>query len=306
MKHLFYLLIFIGIEMQSQNCIPIIDTLEKKNKECLDKGVNMLNCSQNYYIQMDSLLNVVYNRIKGELNTNSKEILRTKQLDWLKIRDAEFKKINSKETGLGNGRDDLMSKTQDKADYVKERICFLIKTYPEKYYDTDLKNKFSIFIPADYKILDAIKGNLNLDKYLDYILVLKKNNEETTSNFVDDKPEKRPLLILLGSENNTYTFAGRNDNSVLCYDCGGMMGDPYEGVTIKDGYFSVEHYGGSAWRWTKTITFKYSKEDKNWYLHRDGGQSFHVNDPNKVEFYGKTKKDFEVIKFKDFDIYKED
>ena len=42
MKCLFYLLIFIGIEMQAQNCIPIINTLQKKNQECLDKGVNML------------------------------------------------------------------------------------------------------------------------------------------------------------------------------------------------------------------------------------------------------------------------
>lgn len=288
--------------MQAQNCIPTIDALEKKNQECLDKGVNMLNCSQNYYIQMDSLLNVVYKRIKGELNTNSKEILRIKQLDWLKIRDAEFKKIDSKETGLGNGSDDLMSKTQEKANYVKERVFYLTQNYPAK----GFKKNFSKFIPANYKILDATKGDLNLDKYPDYILVLGKNNEETTSNFAKDKPEKRPLIILLGSENNIYTFAGRNNNSVLCYDCGGMWGDPYEGVTIKDGYFSVEHYGGSAWRWTQTITYKYSKEDKNWYLHRDGGQSFHVNDPNKREFYGKTKKDFGVIKFKDFDIYKED
>ena len=302
MKCLFYWLLFIGIQMQAQNCIPTIDALEKKNQECLDKGVNMLNCSQNYYIQMDSLLNVVYKRIKGELNTNSKEILRIKQLDWLKIRDAEFKKIDSKETGLGNGSDDLMSKTQEKANYVKERVFYLTQNYPAK----GFKKNFSKFIPANYKILDATKGDLNLDKYPDYILVLGKNNEETTSNFAKDKPEKRPLIILLGSENNIYTFAGRNNNSVLCYDCGGMWGDPYEGVTIKDGYFSVEHYGGSAWRWTQTITYKYSKEDKNWYLHRDGGQSFHVNDPNKREFYGKTKKDFGVIKFKDFDIYKED
>ncbi|WP_310558579.1 hypothetical protein [Flavobacterium sp.] len=71
MKCLFYWLLFIGIQMQAQNCIPTIDALEKKNQECLDKGVNMLNCSQNYYIQMDSLLNVVYKRIKGELNSHS-------------------------------------------------------------------------------------------------------------------------------------------------------------------------------------------------------------------------------------------
>lgn len=53
------------------------------------------------------------------------------------------------------------------------------------------------FVPKSFEILDTVKGNLNNDIYDDFILVLKKKNEETTSNYSEDKPEKRPLLILI-------------------------------------------------------------------------------------------------------------
>lgn len=177
----------------------------------------------------------------------------------------------------------------------------------EKYLPKSSKNvteNISIFIPENYALLDSISGNLNWDDYNDMILVLKKNNEEQTSDVVDH-PEKRPLLILIGEANNNYKLIERNDNSVYCVDCGGMMGDPYMRIVIKQGYFSVEHYGGSAWRWTRIITYKYSKEDNNWFLHKDGGESFNTNEPEKIKETIKTTKDFGKVLFKDFNIYTE-
>jgi hypothetical protein len=75
---------------------------------------------------------------------------------------------------------------------------------------------------------------------------------------------------------------------------------------IKNGYFSIEHYGGSAERWTRTITFKYSTTDSSWYLHKDGHESFSAVDENAkktTKIY--TVKDFGKVKFTDFDIYKD-
>ena len=120
---------------------------------------------------------------------------------------------------------------------------------------------------------------------------------------MDDKQELRPLILLVGNSKNELTKVGQNDTTVLCYDCGGAMGDPYTGITIKNGYFSVEHYGGSSWRWTTIITYKYSKKEKNWFLHKKGGVSFHASTPNNIEEKVKTKKDFGVVKFEDFNIY---
>lgn len=164
--------------------------------------------------------------------------------------------------------------------------------------------EISSFIPDNYSILDSVRGDLNLDKIPDLIIVLKKNGEDSLSDVIDH-PEKRPLMILIQDNNGKFKRAKRNDNTVYCVDCGGVMGDPYAGITIKDGYFSVEHYGGSSWRWTRVITYKYSKEVNDWFLHKDGSESFHASDPEKIESKIKTKKDFGKVKFDQFDIYKE-
>lgn len=167
-----------------------------------------------------------------------------------------------------------------------------------------LKTYLLTFIPKDYSILDTATGNLNLDEYPDMILVLKKDEEEKTSDVVDH-PEKRPLLILVGQSDGTFKLVARNDNTVYCIDCGGIMGDPYQGISIKNGYFSVEHYGGSAWRWTRIITYKYSKTENYWFLHKDGSDSYHASEPEKVISEILTTKNFGKIPFDKFDIYKE-
>lgn len=161
------------------------------------------------------------------------------------------------------------------------------------------------FIPKDYAVRDSASGDLNLDGIPDLILVLKKVGEEASSSY-PDRPEKRPLLILLRNKNNELTLARRNDNTVLCYDCGGAIGDPYSRIVIKNGYFSIEHYGGSSERWARIITYKYEKKEDEWFLHRDGYEGYSSSDPSKVQTKKiKTKKEFGTVKFEAFDIYKE-
>ena len=175
-------------------------------------------------------------------------------------------------------------------------------------YNQDIKvlpPALASFVPEGYTALDTTSGDLNLDAYPDMTLVLKKNGEEMTSD-VSEHPERRPLLLLLGQPGGTYRLAARNNNVVYCIDCGGMMGDPFMDVVIRKGYFSVEHYGGSGWRWTRTITFKYAPADSTWYLHKDGGDSFHAAEPEKVQTTVRTTKDFGQVPFEQYNIYAED
>lgn len=167
-----------------------------------------------------------------------------------------------------------------------------------------LPDELKEFVPPGFSFLGGEKGNLNLDKYADVVLVLKKDNEKETSDVVNN-PEKRPLLILLGQADKTYKLAARNDNTVYCVDCGGVFGDPFDSLTITNGNFSINHYGGSSWRWTRIITYKYSPAEKKWYLFRDGAESFHASEPNKVKTTIKTAKNFGKVSFEKFDIYKE-
>lgn len=204
----------------------------------------------------------------------------------------------SEESDHSNPKDSAVPKTEQKA---------TISSTSGEAATPEIKpanTSFSKFIPSGYSVLDSALGNLNGDNLTDAILILKKNGEEKTSDVVDN-PEKRPLLILTGNPDNTFTLAARNDNTVFCVDCGGVLGDPYNGITIKNGYFSVEHYGGSSWRWARIITYKYSEAEKGWFLHKDGSESFHASNPEKVETIIKTTKDFGKVPFVNFDIYKE-
>jgi hypothetical protein len=83
------------------------------------------------------------------------------------------------------------------------------------------------------------------------------------------------------------------------------MGDPFMQVVIKKGYFSIEHYGGSSWRWTRIITFKYSPDDNYWFLYKDGGEYFHAAEHEKKTKKVLTSKDFGKVRFDEFDIYKD-
>jgi hypothetical protein len=180
-------------------------------------------------------------------------------------------------------------------------LCGLLFTCTAQ---TRIPAELAKFIPDGYSILDTTRGDLNLDAYPDLIMVLKKDGEDSTSDVIDH-PEPRPLLIFIGQSDGSLRLMGRNERAVYCVDCGGVFGDPFQGITIKKGYFSIEHYGGSGWRWTRIITFKYSKEDNYWFLHKDGGDSFHAAEPDKVETHVRTVKDFGKVCFDDFDIYKE-
>ncbi len=153
-----------------------------------------------------------------------------------------------------------------------------------------------IKIPKDYSVLNFTKGDLNLDKFQDAILILKHKNE-------DKNDYKRPLYILIGDSKGKLRVVAENNNSVLGYSDGGIYGDPFSGVTIKKGYFSIEHYGGSSWRWTRIVTFKYNKKKKNWFLYKDGGDSYHTSNPNKITTDIATKKDFGVVPFSKYNIF---
>ncbi|RFS15129.1 hypothetical protein D0T08_18815 [Emticicia sp. C21] len=161
------------------------------------------------------------------------------------------------------------------------------------------------YIPKGYILLDSASGDLNRDEYNGLILVLNKPDEKETSD-VSEHPTLRPLLLLIGQPSHTYKVVARNDKAVYCVDCGGMMGDPFTQIVIKNGYFSIEHYGGSSWRWGLITTFKYSATDKIWYLYKQGSTSMHTSDPDKVKTKITTTKNFGKIPFSKYDIYKED
>jgi hypothetical protein len=142
------------------------------------------------------------------------------------------------------------------------------------------------FVEKNTTVLAVERGDLNRDAREDAVLVLEPA----------DPDQPRPLLILVRNEKGTLRLAKRSAKAILCRNCGGIMGDPFQGISIKKGRFTVEHYGGSAWRWTAYYTFAWSRRDQSWQLVRVEQMSFHASDPGNAETTVHTPpKDFGLI-----------
>lgn len=150
------------------------------------------------------------------------------------------------------------------------------------------------------KIAIALESaDLNGDGSRDFVLVIEDPKETD-----DSVKGKRSLLILTRRVNGKLVLAARNDKeAVYCRTCGGIsIGDPFMGIEVGRSTFTINHYGGSAWRWTDDFTFKYSRRDKNWQLVRAEETSFHTSEPEKVKNHTYTPpKDFGKINLADFD-----
>ena len=157
----------------------------------------------------------------------------------------------------------------------------------------------TLFVPKSFIILDSASGDFNKDAYTDLLIILKYENEDAFSDSI------RPLLLLAGTADDSYALMLRNDSVVLCAGCGGALGDPFQGITTKSGEFSIEYYGGSAWRWTRTTTFRYDASSSDHILQKDGGVSFHISDPDKQEDYLLNEEGWGKLSLRQYCHYKE-
>lgn len=91
----------------------------------------------------------------------------------------------------------------------------------------------------------------------------------------------RPLLLYNVAEDGSQKLEVRNDSVVLCLTCGGIFGDPFEGVEFKDDSLLIYHYGGSNRRWSTTQWFVHGP-DGGWPLVRRQSVSYYVFDPDST------------------------
>lgn len=107
------------------------------------------------------------------------------------------------------------------------------------------------FIPDGYDTIQVASGDLNKDGVADAVLALKRNDEEQLEE------EEQRLLVVLFKAGSMYKLAGKSATTLMCRQCGGVHGDPYNDISIVKGVLVVNHYGGSAWRWVDTQKFRY-------------------------------------------------
>ncbi len=156
------------------------------------------------------------------------------------------------------------------------------------------------FVEAGTKAIAVEAADLNGDGRGDFVLVLERENPALDK---DDFPvNQRPLLILLRGADGKLSAAKRNERLVMCSKCGGVFGDPFEGVSAGRNTFTIDFYGGSNWRWKYSYKFNYSRIDKTWQLVRAEEISYHTSDPDKMKTRVFTPpRDYGKIDLTDFD-----
>jgi hypothetical protein len=158
------------------------------------------------------------------------------------------------------------------------------------------------FIEPQTILLAHAAADLNGDGLSDYVFILEKQKNQPSDP--DIEQGQRPLKIALRGSDHALRVVKTNDKIVYCSSCGGVFGDPFDGLTARTKSFTVSHYGGSNWRWAKTAKFNYSRIDDTWQLVRVEEHSYHTSDPENIESARYTPpKDFGKIDIVDFDPY---
>jgi len=156
------------------------------------------------------------------------------------------------------------------------------------------------FVEAGSIPIALEKADLDRDGRKDWLLVLEyaKPRIDPADRFEEEGP--RALLLLRRGADGRLVMAARNDYVVYCRGCGGMMGDPFQGLEAAAGRFTVTNAGGSRYRWSRAFTFAWSRIDSAWQLVRIEDGSLDIHDPRQREKRSvrRPPKDYGKIDFK--------
>jgi len=120
-------------------------------------------------------------------------------------------------------------------------------------------NAQKIPAPGRWAMIDSAMGDLDKDGVSE--LAVAYNTHQTDVN-VD---ENVPRILAIYKKNNSEWMPWKlSTSAVMGSQDGGMMGDPFEGIEIKNGILIIIHFGGSSWKWSQTD--KYRFQDGDFYL----------------------------------------
>lgn len=110
-------------------------------------------------------------------------------------------------------------------------------------------------LPKNYTVVDTVSGDLNKDNIKELVVAY---NTKTATEEYENLPRE---LVIYKLQNGNWTVWKKSQQALLGSQDGGMMGDPYAGMEIKNNVLQVSHYGGSSWKWGYTDKYRYQKSD---------------------------------------------
>ncbi|AIZ42455.1 hypothetical protein [Cellulophaga baltica] len=112
-------------------------------------------------------------------------------------------------------------------------------------------------IPDNYSVVDSVSGDLDKDSIAELVVAYNTGPE----NEIDGIPRE---LIVYKLKNNKWTEWKKSGQALYGSKDGGMMGDPFGEIEIKNGILLISQNGGSSWKWG--FTDKYRFQNGEFYL----------------------------------------
>lgn len=100
-------------------------------------------------------------------------------------------------------------------------------------------------------VLEEIKGDLDGDGKAEWVVVTE------TSRQAPNGMGKMRKLDVYKLDNGQKRLWQSSEQVVLPSQAGGMMGDPFQGISIRNGSLFIEHAGGSSWKWSYRDQYRY-------------------------------------------------
>lgn len=165
------------------------------------------------------------------------------------------------------------------------------------------KDELQEFIPAGHKLFFELKADFNQDKKQDWLIITANETEQSISDFGNNQPAYRKLILLTRNEDNVLEKQFENQKAILCVDCGSPNKDAFVSFIYNDKKELVlTMQGGDLYRWERKSTFAYKK--KEWLLIQDEFTSYRKGKKDKKNTEIETKKDFGKVLLSEFDSYK--
>jgi hypothetical protein len=155
-----------------------------------------------------------------------------------------------------------------------------------------------------YRLESFTEGDINQDQRPDFIAIFQTSKAEDSTASEPRGVHFRRVALILNQGWPRLKLAATNDNVIDCSGCAHMaMYDAYQGTTITGPYFSFESTDGGCTRTMEVRTFRYSKAQKNWFLHKMGRDTMVCSDSTQqgADHEERTTRDFGKIAFDKFE-----
>ncbi len=160
------------------------------------------------------------------------------------------------------------------------------------------------FTPANWTVIDQVRGDLNNDATDDLAVVFEFNKSidetrvygDNNTDIIKETQKPRILAILFKDKSTgNYSLSTQNNDFILRSEEGGKLGDPLQQIAIKDQQLYLRFQGGSEWRWELGYTFKF--ENKDWFLTSAINLYFNQNSGDMTErvYDFKTRELFTTV-----------